>query len=324
MYTPSGSFENMRYAEMYGYDPNATKRDLRRQGRQFKRYLKTDVADYDRKKYDMAEQARVDDSMKAQSDAFARDLADKMRTPIETKPMMMTEEEILAQEASMKARQEELRMKDLETRIANMSRFNDAFALARKSGFKTFKWRGRLYNTKLASEVNSGAGRTPARPITPARPATPALTTPTGPTPVSPETPALPATPAPPAGGGWREVTPAGFDYTGFKNKYGLKEEIIGGVKYLRYDPTGIGDFYIDQQGRIRMAPTSGVVSAPLNSPADTPLGGAQRQNANAAFKMVSDYTNGRAGDARDYDPIGAAVGWRKFGGLLHRTKYFQ
>ena len=264
MYIPSGSFENARYSEIYGYDPNATRGDLRRQGRQFRRYLKTAAADYDRALFEASEQARVDDSMKAQSDAFARDLADSMRAPIETKPMMMTEEEILAQEAKMKARQDELRMKDLEARIANMSRFDDAFALARKSGFKTFKWRGRLYNTKLASEVNSGAGRTPARPTTPA------LTPPTGPTPVSPETPALPATPAPPAGGGWREVTPAPaptsqFDLNAFAGENNLPMTTIDGKTYARYDPQGMGDYYVGADGTIYYAGLFGHLGIPVD-----------------------------------------------------------
>ena len=309
MYTHSGSFEAQRYGELYGFDPNASKRDLRRQGRQFKRYLKTDAADYDRQMFDVAEQARRAGDMRARSEGLTQTLAAGMLTPlqIDTTGAM---ERMNAGFETTDARRAELAEQDLNNRITGAARFNDAFRTARQAGLKTFTWRGNLYGTELA-QPGSGAGKGNATPATPAAP--------------TPTTPAPAPAPAPaPTGGRWREVTPAEFDYTGFQKKYGLKEEIIGGAKYLRYDPAGIGDFYIDQQGRVRMAPTTGVVSAPLNSPADTPLGGAQRQNAEATLRMVSDYRKGRAGDARDYDPIGVAVGWRKFGGRLNRINYFQ
>lgn len=42
-----------------------------------------------------------------------------------------------------------------------MAKFDAAFAAARKAGKKTFKWNGKLYNTKLKSETKTAKAPTP-------------------------------------------------------------------------------------------------------------------------------------------------------------------
>lgn len=152
MYKPSGSFEAQRYAEMYGFDPNATKRDLRRQGRQFKRYLKTDAADFDRRQFDEMEQARRNGEMRTKSENLAQTLAEDMRTPIQIDTTGAAERMNAGIEAT-DARRAELAEQDLLNRIAGSARFRDAFGLARQAGLQEFTWKGNRYGTQLASEV---------------------------------------------------------------------------------------------------------------------------------------------------------------------------
>lgn len=74
----------------------------------------------------------------------------------------MTEDQILQQEAEMNKRREALKMQDLEKRIAESSNFNDAFRTARQAGLSTFKWKGGLYGTQLATEVKPATEAKPA------------------------------------------------------------------------------------------------------------------------------------------------------------------
>lgn len=75
---------------------------------------------------------------------------------IAVKPAM-SEEAISKQETETANRGDVLKTQDLEKRIAESKTFNDAFRTARQAGLKTFKWKGGLYGTQLASEVKPAA-----------------------------------------------------------------------------------------------------------------------------------------------------------------------
>ena len=74
----------------------------------------------------------------------------------------MSEEAISKQETETANRGDMLKTQDLEKRIAESKTFNDAFRTARQAGLKTFKWKGGLYGTQLASEVKPAAEAKPA------------------------------------------------------------------------------------------------------------------------------------------------------------------
>lgn len=164
MYTPQDNFEAVRYGQLYGNQLGASRRDLRRNGRQFRRYLKTDAADWDRSMYEASEKARIQDEMDATATAGVQQLqgAFAQANPIAVKGPM-SEDEILAQEAASDARRQELYTQDLNNRIAGAARFGDAFRTARQAGLNEFTWRGNRYGTELAqpSTSRSIAGTTP-------------------------------------------------------------------------------------------------------------------------------------------------------------------
>lgn len=361
MYTPRDKFEAVRYGQMYGANPNATKRDMRRNGRQFRRYLRTDAADRDRAAYEAYEQQRAADAMAFNEDALTSQLYGSMDRSMQIDPSKALER-MNTNFGIVDQRRAELAEQDLTNRIANANRFSDAFRTARQAGLDEFTWKGKRYGTRLASEM---PGYTPP---TNTKTNTSKDTSKTTNTNTSNDavtntntnvntgkdtvTNTNDTTTTAQTGGGWREVTPK-FDFVGFGKKYGLKTETIGGKKYLRYDPAGIGDFYISESGSVHMAPTTGVVSAALGSYKDTPLGGGQRTNAQALFNMINDYTSGKtaryeqweadyiathpkparnaslAGSSaqtkwnQDFAAAKRAAGFRQ-GGLISRVNYFQ
>lgn len=152
MYKPQGNFEAVRYGQMYGNNPDATRREMRQNGRQFRRYLRTDVADRDRAAFEQAAQQRMNDE-RAMTDAMlASQLKGSMDRSIQIKPGM-TEQDILAQEAMSNAKRQELYMQDVNQRIAGAARFGDAFRAARQAGLQEFTWKGKRYGTQMADEV---------------------------------------------------------------------------------------------------------------------------------------------------------------------------
>jgi hypothetical protein len=152
MYKPQGNFEAVRYGELYGNNPDATKREMRQNGRQFRRYLRSDVADRDRAAFEQAAQQRMNDE-RAMTDAMlASQLYGSMDRSIQIKPGM-TEQDILAQEAMSNAKRQELYMQDVNQRIAGAARFGDAFRAARQAGLQEFTWKGKRYGTQMAGEV---------------------------------------------------------------------------------------------------------------------------------------------------------------------------
>lgn len=152
MYKPQGNFEAVRYGELYGNNPDATKREMRQNGRQFRRYLRSDVADRDRALFEDMERSRAAGEMAMRSNMGAATLAASMdrSIPIDTEGAMSR---MQAGEEASAARRAELAAQDLNNRIAGAARFNDAFRTARQAGLKEFTWKGVRYGTQLANEV---------------------------------------------------------------------------------------------------------------------------------------------------------------------------
>lgn len=149
MYKPQGNFEAVRYGELYGNNPDATKREMRQNGRQFRRYLRSDVADRDRAMFEDMERSRAagDIAMRSNMGATALAAGFDRSIPIDTEGAMSR---MQAGEEASAARSAELAAQDLNNRIAGAARFNDAFRMARQAGLKTFKWKGGVYGTELA------------------------------------------------------------------------------------------------------------------------------------------------------------------------------
>lgn len=266
------------------YGTEASRRDKRK----FNRYMKSEegLAEMDQAKqaHTQAENQKWSQSLKARSQAMDQE---------STRRLEAMKAEWDSAVAQYDTRSAELEAQDLTARIAGQARFGDAFRLARQSGLETFTWRGKSYGTKYATEVGtSGSARRSATPAPAPAPAPKTESKPVTENPVVPETPVSTGT---------KSQTPTkvvttkpAFDFTGFGKKHNLNTETINGKKYLRYDPDGIGDFYIGEDGKVHIAPTAGTVSAPLTTYKDTPMGGAQRQNAQTLFTMINDFNTGK------------------------------
>lgn len=238
MYTPRDKFEAVRYGQMYGANPNATKRDMRRNGRQFRRYLRTDVADRDRAAYEAYEQQRRAAAMADNEAALTSQLYGSMdrSMKIDTSGAL---ERMNANFDTVDQRRAELAEQDLTNRIANANRFSDAFRTARQAGLKEFTWKGKRYGTQLASEVPSA----PAPVNQPAQ---------------KPEPEQKPKPEQKPA----QKPAKARFNLSDFASQHGLKVLDYGGGygPMVRYDPDGRGDFLVDANGNIYHAGMLGLV----------------------------------------------------------------
>lgn len=93
------------------------------------------------------------------------------------------------------------------------------------------------------------------------------------------------------------------FKFDSFASDQNLTDfKVIDGKKYVRYDPTGIGDFYIDESGKIYDATFGGGVGSEITS---TPTSGPMQR--------------------RDqYTKLLQLLGKYKTGGKMNRVKYFQ
>ena len=93
------------------------------------------------------------------------------------------------------------------------------------------------------------------------------------------------------------------FKFDSFASDQNLTDfKVIDGKKYVRYDPTGIGDFYIDESGKIYDATFGGGVGSEITS---TPTSGPMQR--------------------RDqYTKLLQLLGKYKTGGKMNRIKYFQ
>lgn len=93
------------------------------------------------------------------------------------------------------------------------------------------------------------------------------------------------------------------FKFDSFASDQKLTDfKVIDGKKYVRYDPTGIGDFYIDESGKIYDAELGGGVGSEITS---TPTSGpTQRRD--------------------QYTKLLQLLGKYKTGGKMNRIKYFQ
>lgn len=93
------------------------------------------------------------------------------------------------------------------------------------------------------------------------------------------------------------------FKFDSFASDQKLTDfKVIDGKKYVRYDPTGIGDFYIDESGKIYDAEFGGGVGSEITS---TPTSGPMQR--------------------RDqYTKLLQLLGKYKTGGKMNRIKYFE
>lgn len=93
------------------------------------------------------------------------------------------------------------------------------------------------------------------------------------------------------------------FKFDSFASDQKLTDfKVIDGKKYVRYDPTGIGDFYIDESGKIYDAEFGGGVGSEITS---TPTSGpVQRRD--------------------QYTKLLQLLGKYKTGGKMNRIKYFE
>ena len=93
------------------------------------------------------------------------------------------------------------------------------------------------------------------------------------------------------------------FKFDSFASDQNLTDfKVIDGKKYVRYDPTGIGDFYIDESGKIYDATFGGGVGSEITS---TPTSGPMQR--------------------RDqYTKLLQLLGKYKTGGKMNRIKYFE
>lgn len=360
MYTPKDKFEAVRYGQMYGANPNATKRDMRRNGRQFRRYLRTDVADRDRAAFEQAEQQRRNDEM-AMTDAM---LASKLYGSMNRSMKVNTEDAIARMNDSrdsLDRRTAELAEQDLTNRIANANRFSDAFRTARQAGLDEFTWKGKRYGTRLASEmpgytpptntntdtktktntntsndtVTNTNTNTSKGTVTSADTSNDTVTNTNGTTTAQ-------------TGGGWREVTPAGpangwttatfQSHPNFRKIHGssMKNITINGKTYPVAVTTGafsIPDIANDhmyafnpETGMIRKISESWLFGgARIPMPWEDQQGPQFERGSTwidpAKIFGSPKVTTPSSGDNRT---IGGGITYRRFGGPLHRINYFQ
>ena len=260
------------------YGTEASRRDKRK----FNRYMQSEegLAEMDqaRQAHMQAENQKWSQSLKARSQAMDQESARRREA-------MRAEWD--AAVAQYDTRSAEIEAPDLTARIAGQARFGDAFRLARQSGLETFTWRGKSYGTKYATEVGTSGSARRSSASDPA-PTPQAKAKPAAETPVSTSNNQRPAKVV---------TTKPTFNFSGFGKKYNLKTETINGKKYLRYDPSGAGDFYIGEDGTVYVAGSFGIVGVPLTTYKDTPMEGAQRQNAQTLFTMIDDFNTGKTND---------------------------
>lgn len=306
------------------YGTEASRRDKRK----FNRYMQSEegLAEMNQAKqaHIQSENQKWSQSLKARSQAMDQESARRREA-------MRAEWD--AAIAKYDTRNSEIEAQDLAPRIEGQSRFNDAFRLARQAGLDTFTWKGKLYGTKLASEVgNSRSSKRSSTPTTStATPAPAPKPKPKAENPVVQETPVSTSsnvqTPAPapapapvysslyyplsalapnteiPVYTNDNTQTPSKvvttkpiFDFSGFGKRYKLKTETVNGKKYLRYDPPGFGDFYIGEDGAVY---TVGAPNYPLTYK-DIPESSAMlKKNAKILFTMLDDFNSGKT---KEYD----------------------
>lgn len=359
MYTPKDKFEAVRYSQMYGYDPNATKRDMRRNGRQFRRYLRTDAADRDRAAYEAFEQQRMADAMAFNEDALTSQLYGSMdrSMKIDTSGAL---ERMNANFDMVDQRRAELAEQDLTNRIANANRFSDAFRMARQARLDEFTWKGKRYGTRLASEM---PGYTPPTntntdtntktntntnnsndTVTNTNTSKGTVTN----TDTNNDTVTNTNSTTAQTGGGWREVTPAGpangwttatfRSHPNFRKIHGssMKNITINGKTYPVAVTTGafsIPDIANDhmyafnpETGMIRKISESWIFGgARIPMPWEDQQGPQFERGSTwidpAKIFGSPKVTTPSSGDNR---AIGGGVTFRRFGGPLHRINYFQ
>ena len=271
------------------YGTEASRRDKRK----FNRYMQSEegLAEMNQAKqaHIQSENQKWSQSLKARSQAMDQESARRREA-------MRAEWD--AAIAKYDTRNSEIEAQDLAPRIEGQSRFNDAFRLARQAGLDTFTWKGKLYGTKLASEVgnnrSSKRSSTPT-PTTSTAPTTPTATHATAPKPKpKAENPVVQETPIRPSANAAITSPKSTFDFSGFGKTHNLNTVTLDGKQYLRYDPSSAGDFYIGKDGTVYVAGSLGIVGVPLTTYKDTPLDGMQRQNAKTLFTMIDDFNTGK------------------------------
>lgn len=94
------------------------------------------------------------------------------------------------------------------------------------------------------------------------------------------------------------------FTLDSFAADHNLEDfKVINGKKYVRYDPTGFGDFYIGEDGKIYDAAVGGGLGSEITSSIHTSGTRQRRQQYNKLLQLLSKY---------------------KIGGKMNRIKYFQ
>lgn len=272
------------------YGTEASRRDKRK----FKRYMQSEegLAELDRARqaHTQAENQKWSQSLKARYQAMNQESARRREAMQAEWDAAVAQYDAGLPETS----NSEVEAQDLPTRIASQARFNDAFRMARQNNLKTFTWRGNLYGTEVAqsgsgadrkSEASAAPAPAPAPVYYPSYYTLPAL---------APNTEIPVYTNDNTHTSSKVVTTKPTFDFSGFGKKYNLKTETINGKKYLRYDPSGFGDFYIGEDGTVYVAGSFGIVGTPLTTYKDTPLEGMQRQNAKTLFTMINDFNTGK------------------------------
>ena len=100
-----------------------------------------------------------------------------------------------------------------------------------------------------------------------------------------------------------KQTTPA-FDINAFAEHYMMPILTVGNKKYVRYDPQGLGDFYVDDSGKLYKYGSSGKVGSYLEEPTSIRFDG-KGSTEMGAYRKIKEF-------------------YRKQGGTMNRINYFQ
>ena len=310
------------------YGTEASRRDKRK----FNRYMQSEegLAEMDQAKqaHIQSENQKWSQSLKARSQAMDQEAARRREA------MQAAWDAAVAQYETHSA---EIEAPDLAARIADQSRFNDAFRLARQAGLDTFTWKGKLYGTKLASEFdtngssNRSSASTPtSEPKTESKPSTE--------NPVIPETPVstsnntqTPVAKTASTKTGWTEQDFRSSPY--FRHIYGgPKNRVISidGKTYPIMVTTGLfGNPIVDNDHTYAYDPETGMIRKVKESW----IFGGPTVGGNNQFAAGSDWIDPTT--IKNPKPItstgvntrtgaGGGIAHRKQGGIMNRINYFQ
>lgn len=307
-----GNFEETALKEKYGSEPS------RRDRRQFKRYLKSDAGIADRQKYINTENAKEQASYGAYAKALgeqskARMLAakadfdkaiQKFDAPVEPAQQPAQPPATSPTKPTITPRS------DAEwNKIASENGFKDMAEVKAWQAANGLVDDGKFGNNSSAYFKANGLGKYQRTPVEENNPMIPSgyveLSRQDGSTFLQRYNPKSSAstTPTKPS---------TGFDIDAFRKSQNLKSDAYvnhNGSRFLRYDPSGAGDFYIGEDGNMYRADWGGKVGNAIDHSTATRNNAAWGKNYNEVYSRLAKFKS-------------AAI--NKQGGTMNRINYFQ